>query len=427
MKNKLLALITVLAFLACNPGNILLPKGVAKTSTTGGQTGTTGGQTGTTGDQTGTTGDQTSTTGGQTGTTGDQTGTTGVQTGTTGGQTGTTGDQTGTTGVQTGTTGGQTGTTGVQTGTTGDQTGTTGDQTGTTGDQTSTTGVQTGTTGGQTGTTGDQTGTTGDQTSTTGDQTSTTGDQTSTTGDQTSTTGDQTSTTGDQTSTTGDQTSTTGLIQTKEELIKKLKETAKKIVDQVGKERSNLNNIESPTQSGIKYKVFSSNSRYTDEDRRKFYSSLEYDEKRIRDFAKILNKISDYGAREYDLLVGSIVSMGYWTIQRLFEATYENINEREHRLAQLKEEDIRTIESELEKMHKIKSKWLETIDAIILSYEKNEDGINSNVKKLIDHLQTKYFKHSTFLPDERAAMLKARSRIYDDFLHDLPLWELWKD
>ncbi|UGQ17627.1 complement regulator-acquiring protein [Borrelia sp. RT1S] len=413
MKNKLLALITVLAFLACNPGTILLPKGVAKTSTTTDQTSTTAEQTSTTAEQTSTTADLSSTTADLTSTTADLSSTTA--------------DLSSTTAEQTSTTAEQTSTTAEQTSTTAEQTSTTADLSSTTADLSSTTADLTSTTADLSSTTADLSSTTADLSSTTADLSSTTADLSSTTADLSSTTADLSSTTADLSSTTADLSSTTTLIQTKEELITKLKETAKKIVDQVGKERANLNNIESPTQSGIKYKVFSSNSLYTDEDRRKFYSSLEYDEKRIRDFAKILNKISDYGAREYDLLVGSIVSMGYWTIQRLFEATYENIDEREHRLAQLKEEDIRTIESELENMHKIKAKWLETIDAIILSYEKNEDGISSNVKKLIDHLQTKYSKHGTFLPDEKAAMLKARSRIYDDFLHDLPLWELWKD
>lgn len=102
---------------------------------------------------------------------------------------------------------------------------------------------------------------------------------------------------------------------------------------------------------------------------RKFYSSLNYNEKLIRFFGKILNKISSNSENQkLDLL---IVKAGQYYFQYDLELSTEKINEQMNKLMNLNKEELNLILSKLKELMNFKARWIDIVNQIINYCENN--------------------------------------------------------
>ncbi|WP_418905888.1 complement regulator-acquiring protein [Borreliella carolinensis] len=161
--------------------------------------------------------------------------------------------------------------------------------------------------------------------------------------------------------------------------------------------------IEPRDQFGMKDFVFnnlildSNHERYSHNEnkdiRRKFYSSLNYNEKLLRTFGEILNKISsDMDNKNLDLI---IVKAGQYYSQYDLEFSAEKIKEKMYKLMGLNIEELRLILSKLKELLTFKEKWIDIANQIISYCENNinlnhiKDGLGRTIE-LIEYINLNY-------------------------------------
>ncbi|WP_041177906.1 complement regulator-acquiring protein [Borrelia duttonii] len=157
--------------------------------------------------------------------------------------------------------------------------------------------------------------------------------------------------------------------------------------------------VEDANQYGMKDEVFKFvlndvNGKTLDHDdnkevRRLFYSSLLYNKARIEDFAEILKKVesdnTNKGTWIQDIMNAVVVDLQFG-----FERIINKLEENREQLDKLSLVDLREIKSKLEEMQLQKLNWRKAIDSLISSYKAKADGIDSDSKKLIEHIEQKY-------------------------------------
>ncbi|WP_024655101.1 complement regulator-acquiring protein [Borrelia hispanica] len=157
--------------------------------------------------------------------------------------------------------------------------------------------------------------------------------------------------------------------------------------------------VEDANQYGMKDKVFklvlnAVNNKTLDhgdnkEVRRLFYSSLLYNKERIKDFAEILKKVESDNANKgtwiYDIMNAVVVAL-----QFDFERIINKLEKNRDKLDKLSLVDLREIKSKLEEIQLQKLNWRKAVDSLIISYKAKTDGIDSDSKKLIEHIDKRY-------------------------------------
>ncbi|WP_024654737.1 complement regulator-acquiring protein [Borrelia hispanica] len=157
--------------------------------------------------------------------------------------------------------------------------------------------------------------------------------------------------------------------------------------------------VEDANQYGMKDEVFklvlnAVNNKKLDpydnkEVRRLFYSSLLYNKERIKDFAEILKKVesdnTNKGTWIYDIMNAVVVAL-----QFDFERIINKLEKNREQLDKLSLVDLREIKSKLEEMQLQKLNWRKAVDSLISSYKAKTDGIDSDSKKLIEHIDKRY-------------------------------------
>ncbi|ACH94074.1 complement regulator-acquiring protein [Borrelia duttonii] len=157
--------------------------------------------------------------------------------------------------------------------------------------------------------------------------------------------------------------------------------------------------VEDANQYGMKNEVFkfvlnAVNNKTLDHDdnkeiRRLFYSSLLYNRERIKDFAEILKKVesdnTNKGAWIQDIMNAVVVDLQFG-----FERVINKLEENRDKLNKLSLVDLREIKSKLEEIQLQKLNWRKAVDSLISSYKAKTDGIDSDSKKLIEHIDKKY-------------------------------------
>ncbi|AHH14523.1 complement regulator-acquiring protein [Borrelia hermsii] len=167
------------------------------------------------------------------------------------------------------------------------------------------------------------------------------------------------------------------------------------------------NNIEDSEQYGMKLGVFKflnntdnnkpihfvENTRL----RKQLYSSLDWSEDKIRKLGTILNTI---GPNDGDHLAKTILSAGINYAQGYFEWIIDITYERKENLNKLTLRKLKNIKVNLEKIDKLRQKWINATNNIISDYEANTDDIQNNKQVLVKHVNSQYgttFKH--FIPN----------------------------
>lgn len=185
-----------------------------------------------------------------------------------------------------------------------------------------------------------------------------------------------------------------------DDLIVKIIEIIKLVKEQIILDRLRIEPLD---QFGMKDFIFnnlildSNHERYSHDEnkdiRRKFYSSLNYNEKLIRAFGKILNKISsNLDNQKLDLL---IVRAGQYYSQYDLEFSAEKINEQMDKLMSLNREELSLILSKLKELLTFKSKWIDIVNQII-HYCENNINLNNikddlvNMMGLIQYINLNY-------------------------------------
>ncbi|WP_418905711.1 complement regulator-acquiring protein [Borreliella japonica] len=185
-----------------------------------------------------------------------------------------------------------------------------------------------------------------------------------------------------------------------DDLIVKIIETAKLVKEQIILDRARIEPLD---QFGMKDFLFnnltfdSNRERYSHNEnkdiRRKFYSSLNYNEKLLRIFGKILNKISNNsGNQKLDLL---IVRAGQYYSQYNLEFSAKKINEQMDKLMSLNIEELSFILGKLKELMTFKARWIDIVNQII-KYCENDINLNNNkddsgkIIELIKYINLKY-------------------------------------
>ncbi|WP_301409548.1 complement regulator-acquiring protein [Borreliella tanukii] len=154
---------------------------------------------------------------------------------------------------------------------------------------------------------------------------------------------------------------------------------------------------EDSDQFGMKYSVFNTdttalklaklNSDSKKDERRLFYSSLDYNTTRIVNFGKILTQLYKQHQQEHHQLIEEIIKIGYFSIQKALEETILKISDDKDELKRLGKENLKTLETTMKELFKIKQNWIKKVDEIILSYNENLEKIKENANNLADHIR----------------------------------------
>lgn len=195
--------------------------------------------------------------------------------------------------------------------------------------------------------------------------------------------------------------------ETQDNLIVKIIEIAKLVKEQIILDRARMEPLD---QFGMKDSVFnnlvvdSNHERYSHNEnkdiRRKFYSSLNYNDKLLRVFGRILNKISSNADNQkLDLL---IVMAGQYYSQYDLEVSAEKINEQMDKLMSLNIEGLRLILSQLKTLMMLKAKWIDIVNQIINYYENdvNLNNIKDDLRKTMELIKYINLKYEYFLKYE---------------------------
>ncbi|AHH07020.1 Antigen P35 (plasmid) [Borrelia crocidurae DOU] len=157
--------------------------------------------------------------------------------------------------------------------------------------------------------------------------------------------------------------------------------------------------VEDANQYGMKDEVFKFvlnevNGKTLDHDdnkkvRRLFYSSVLYNKERIEDFAEILKKVESDN-RNKGTWIQDIMNAVVVDLQFGFERVINKLEKNREQLDKLSLVDLREIKSKLEEIQLQKLNWRKAVDSLISSYKAKADGIDSDSKKLIEHIEKKY-------------------------------------
>ncbi|AHH05426.1 Antigen P35 (plasmid) [Borrelia miyamotoi FR64b] len=182
-------------------------------------------------------------------------------------------------------------------------------------------------------------------------------------------------------------------------LITSLKKQVQKVISSVNQDKINIKANEPPDQFGMKNGTFkiimgnpsqqTYNSPEGQENRRQFYSSLNYDKEKIRKFGIILNKITLDNVNRGQLHT-NITNAGRYHSQFQFERIINKIKEVQDKLNYLDIKDLRTISIKLEEIEMLKTFWQTSMNNLIKEYEDNQYGIQTDSQKLIEHVKEKY-------------------------------------
>ncbi|EEH00276.1 conserved hypothetical protein (plasmid) [Borreliella finlandensis] len=170
---------------------------------------------------------------------------------------------------------------------------------------------------------------------------------------------------------------------TQEDLIIEIIKIAKFVKAQIILDKAKIEPLD---QFGMKDSLFnnlildSNREKYSHNEnsdiRRKFYSSLNYNEELIRTFGKILNKISSLADNQnLDFIM---VRAGQYYSQYELEFSTKKINDQIDRLISLNKEELSLVLSKLKELVAFKRRWIDIVNQII-NYCENDTNSN-NIK-----------------------------------------------
>ncbi|AHH11175.1 Antigen P35 (plasmid) [Borrelia coriaceae ATCC 43381] len=180
--------------------------------------------------------------------------------------------------------------------------------------------------------------------------------------------------------------------------INALKKEIQNIMASIERDQENIQKNEPADQFGMKNGAFKiiignpSQKAYNDPEsqnnRRQFYSSLNYNKEKIRKLGTILNQITLDHANRRQLHI-DITNAGRVYSQAIFELVINKIREVQDKLDSLQFKELRMIKIQLNAIVKLRSLWQNTADNIIKDYDNNIE-IKTDSQKLIKHIREKY-------------------------------------
>ncbi|WNY63393.1 complement regulator-acquiring protein (plasmid) [Borreliella carolinensis] len=165
-------------------------------------------------------------------------------------------------------------------------------------------------------------------------------------------------------------------------------------VDQFG-----INNAAFPEKQDMNIDFMLKENRF----RRLFYSSLNYDENKIKKLTTILTQTSSSNGHHYTL-----IGLIFWTgfkIQEALEGAVKLLTKDEQRrlMFNFRTKTVKGIQEKLEKLIQEKNSWIKTIDNIIGEYDNNTGGAKTDGKILGEIIRIGY-EHK-FNPNESMQIL----------------------
>ncbi|WPM06426.1 complement regulator-acquiring protein (plasmid) [Borreliella sinica] len=138
--------------------------------------------------------------------------------------------------------------------------------------------------------------------------------------------------------------------------------------------------------------------------RRLFYSSLNYDENKIKKLGKILAQASSSNGNHY-----SLISSIFWTgfkIQESFEKTVNLLTKTELRrlMFNFRTKTVKDIQENFEKLIQERNVWITTVENIIGEYDNNTAGVKTNGIILSEIIRVGY--ENKLNPNESMNILK---------------------
>ncbi|WP_338321071.1 complement regulator-acquiring protein [Borrelia miyamotoi] len=194
----------------------------------------------------------------------------------------------------------------------------------------------------------------------------------------------------------GDEAKEDNEVGEKEKLVAELK---KETEDFMGLVKKYKTEVEDGDQYGMKNEVFkavtdTSNNKTLDGDenkeaRRLFYSSLEYDKDKIKELAKILKKIETDNDNK-GTWVKDIINSGREHVQSNFEKVVNKLEESKAKLEKLSLDDLKEVKTKFDELKTQREDFKKAVDSLLASYKAKTDGIDSDSKKLIEHVEKEY-------------------------------------
>ncbi|UPA12595.1 complement regulator-acquiring protein [Borrelia venezuelensis] len=185
----------------------------------------------------------------------------------------------------------------------------------------------------------------------------------------------------------------------KQILIDFLRKQVQNVTALIEKDKKHTQKNEPADQFGMKNGVFkivignpsqkAYNNPESQSNRRQFYSSLNYNEVKIRKLGIILNQITSDDINRGQLHI-DITNAGRAYSQFLFERVIDKIKDVQDKLDSLNFKDLKKIKTKFDEIAKLKLLWKNTADNIIKDYDNDADGIKTDSQKLIEYIREKY-------------------------------------
>lgn len=194
----------------------------------------------------------------------------------------------------------------------------------------------------------------------------------------------------------------------KEKIIKKIAQEFdenEKLINKIGPNiemfaqtiNTDIQKIEPNDQFGINKTLFTENKdnnidfMLKDKQlRRLFYSSLNYDENKIKKLATILAQTSSSNDYHY-ILIGLIFWTGF-KIQEAFESAVNILTKDEQKrlIFNFRTKTVKEIQENFEKLMQERNSWIKIVDNIIGEYDKNTGGCKADGKILGEVIRAGY-------------------------------------
>ncbi|QFI15004.1 complement regulator-acquiring protein (plasmid) [Borrelia sp. CA_690] len=143
-----------------------------------------------------------------------------------------------------------------------------------------------------------------------------------------------------------------------------------------------------PIENEFHLKLFAPNNLF----RRLFYSSLNYDENKIKKLVTVLSQISSSGTTHYEL-----IGLTFWTGWKIQDSLEQAVNlltkkEQKRIMLNFRTKTAKEIQENLEKLIQERNTWITIVDDIIGEYNNNTGGSRADGRILGEIIRVGY-KH----------------------------------
>ncbi|AHH08939.1 complement regulator-acquiring protein, partial [Borrelia anserina] len=124
--------------------------------------------------------------------------------------------------------------------------------------------------------------------------------------------------------------------------------------------------------------------------RRRFYLSLEYDEKTIREFGTVLNQVAAATAYIKNDMLTKITNVSVVYVYNYFEILFSLLIAKKDQLESLSFNDLALLKSKFDQLEMVRKIWRRIVGGLINDYINDKNNIKTDKTKIVSHITSNY-------------------------------------